>query len=54
MEELDQNMRIMRLFRRCHAIVHSKMCGGKSSQSEILRILHRITGKDEYPTGNTQ
>lgn len=41
MEELDQNMRIMRLFRRCHAIIHSKMCGGKSSQSEILRTLHR-------------
>ena len=41
MEELDQNMRIMRLFRRCHAIMHSEMCGGKSSQSEILRTLHR-------------
>lgn len=40
MEEKDINIRIMCLFRRCYTIVHSKMAGGRTSQSEILRILH--------------
>ena len=41
MEEMDQNLRIMSLFRRCHTIVHSRMCDGRTAQSDVLRILHR-------------
>lgn len=41
MEEIDQNMEIMKLFRRCHAIIHSRMCDGRTAQSDILRILHK-------------
>lgn len=41
MEEIDLNMKVMCLLRRCYTIAHSRMAGGRSSQSEIMRIIHR-------------
>ncbi|MGM9940446.1 MAG: MarR family winged helix-turn-helix transcriptional regulator [Bulleidia sp.] len=41
MEEIDLNTKVMCLLRRCYTIAHSRMAGGKTSQSEIMRIIHR-------------
>lgn len=48
-EEIDINTRIMHLFKRCHSIIHSRMAGGRTSQTEILRIINKygpMTQKD--------